>query len=332
MTRSRFRLLVPAAVLLILICIPVVLAVSCPAGCSCLLPSEAKAMGYSSCGGQPTVCSYDTSGAAKYCYATTRATQTPAVSGFTGSECPTVSGLALIGGLAVVDGVPNPNGLHCQYSLPGTCLEKPCTAVLRVQRTASTSAARDRLTILWSGKAIPEIKKVYLVGESSEAPDHPYIIFHNDPGNNNPRSTLFGSALLYREYVIQADLMEGYWVASDAVAKSTMTALENGGKAVAEWGTLQHTSAEPGPVDWDGIPDAAADSMAPAFVGALGAFAGIALGAYTIIPPGGFSGSEGEDGSGDGFEPVTNTGGEYDGGPEENLDTEFDGGHGPGEC
>jgi hypothetical protein len=261
----------------------------------------------------------------------------------------------------------------------------------------NTGAARDLINTNFPPAGIAEMKRIYTVVDSGQTPDHPYIIIKNDPGANYkyPRSTHFESALLYRDVYVIEVVSSGYWVTSDATAKATLTALENGGKSVVDRTPLQPTTkpsvtttprgtltsgstvvtinppgyiawptpenpdesealqqflndilggfgsdpfenedfAQSGPVDWSGIPAAASASMAPAAIGALGAFAGIALGAYTILPPGGFSpGEEQEGGSSGGLEPATVPDGQYDGGPGENPNTEFDGGHGPGEC
>jgi len=368
MTTARFSLPASVALLLIMMFIPLVHAADCPSGCSCLLPEEAKTAGYDACGGKMTVCGYASSGAAKYCYATTRATQKPAVTGFTGSECPQVSGLTLIGGITYAQaGIPNRDGLNCQYSLPGSCPDpnEPCSANIVIDRTLSPGAARDLIDTNFPPAGIAEMKRIYTVVDSGQSPDHPYIIIKNDPGANYkyPRSTHFESAILYRDVYVIEVVSAGYWVTSDATAKATLTALENGGKSVVDRTPLQPTTkpsttkssvtttprgtltsggtgvtinppgyiawptpenpgesealqqflndilggfesgpdedgdfAQSGPVDWSGIPAAASASMTPAVIGALGAFAGIALGAYTILPPGGFSQDEGQEG------------------------------------
>ena len=94
---------------------PLVYAADCPAGAvSCCLPRQ-KQWVIVPVAGKRHVCGYTSSGSAKYCYTTTRVTQKPAAAGFTGSECPQVSGLTFIGGITYAQaGIPNRDGLNCQ--------------------------------------------------------------------------------------------------------------------------------------------------------------------------------------------------------------------------
>ena len=88
------------------------------------------------------------------------------------------------------------------------------------------------------------MKKIYTVVDSGQTPDHPYIIIKNDPGANYKydRSTHFESAILYRDVYVIEVVSSGYWVTSDATAKATLTAMENGGKSVVDRTSLQPTT------------------------------------------------------------------------------------------
>jgi hypothetical protein len=66
------RLILLSIAILILVsltAVPVLAAVSCPMSCSCLLPAEAKKLGYPGyCGGKQQVCAMDAQKNEKYCY------------------------------------------------------------------------------------------------------------------------------------------------------------------------------------------------------------------------------------------------------------------------
>jgi hypothetical protein len=160
-----------------------------------------------------------------------------AASAFAGSDCPSVSGLAFLGGSTFAEaGISGRDGIHCQYSLPGTCRESPCTAFLRVDRTASPAAAGSLMDTISPPGVITSIQSMYTVVDSGQTADHRYVVFKNNPGNNDPRATTIAGALVYKGvYVIQAESSQnGYWVVSDSAAKSVLAALENAGKSVVD--------------------------------------------------------------------------------------------------
>jgi len=80
---SRVFLMTGVLVLLLIGAVPAVLALAdCPAGCSCMLPADAKRYDYGYCGGKQQICGYDRTQQAMYCYATPTATSCPS-----GCEC-----------------------------------------------------------------------------------------------------------------------------------------------------------------------------------------------------------------------------------------------------
>lgn len=70
MNQRLFRSLSCLLLLISLVVVPVLAAtVTCPASCSCLLPAEAKKLGYPGyCQGKQAVCGYDTQKNEKFCY------------------------------------------------------------------------------------------------------------------------------------------------------------------------------------------------------------------------------------------------------------------------
>jgi hypothetical protein len=66
--RGYYRWVLPIALVIILVLISVASAADCPAGCSCQSPADAKEKGLSYCNGQQSICGYDTSKSALYCY------------------------------------------------------------------------------------------------------------------------------------------------------------------------------------------------------------------------------------------------------------------------
>lgn len=70
MNQRLFLCLACLLLLISLVAVPVLAAtVTCPASCSCLLPAEAKKLGYPGyCQGKQAVCGYDTQKNEKFCY------------------------------------------------------------------------------------------------------------------------------------------------------------------------------------------------------------------------------------------------------------------------
>jgi len=396
MTRSWFRI-TGILLFLVLIAIPPAHAAGCPEGCTCMLPTAASENGYSACSGMQTTCGYDMYGSAKYCYAKARVTQKPVGTAFTGSDCPSVSGLVLIGGTSLAQaGLAGREGIHCQYSLPGTCREQPCTAILRVERTGSPGAAGSLMNTISPPGTIASLQRIYTIVDSGQTVDHRYVIFKNNPGNSAPPAVNFAGALTYRDvYVIQAESGQGYWVSSDPAARSTLTSLENAGKSVVDrkagagvpgvssppagsfGNSLFPTGSQepavmpdvtgsgfspeeillnliqglgalgngfnllsPLDINWDAVPGAMSGSLTPAMLGAFGALLGGSVGALSLVFPGGFpeAGGQGGDGgegtgSDEDFDSVSTDGsGQIYGGQNDNPDTVFHGGQGPGGC
>jgi len=114
----------------------------CPSTCSCLLPGDAKAKGYTSlCGGKQTLCGYDKSRNPMYCYqkpsptATTKATTTPTTLPVT--SCPSAcscllpadakaKGLtSLCGGKEILCGYDQYQNRKYCYQVPATATATP---------------------------------------------------------------------------------------------------------------------------------------------------------------------------------------------------------------
>jgi hypothetical protein len=106
---------------LVLLLVPPVLAADCPSGCSCLLPDDAKKLGYDLCSGKQVLCSYDSAQRPMYCY------QTPVT---------LVAVTRTLVPVTATTAVPStcPTGCDCltdeqarlKYGTFGHCSETPC--------------------------------------------------------------------------------------------------------------------------------------------------------------------------------------------------------------
>ena len=109
---------------------------SCPSTCSCLVPAEAKKMGYTLCGGKETLCGYDQYQNPQYCYqkpataapvvTTTPATPVPAACPSTCSCLLPADGKKM--GFPLCGGEQSLCG-YDQYKNPQYCFQKPATTV-----------------------------------------------------------------------------------------------------------------------------------------------------------------------------------------------------------
>ena len=117
-------------------------ATQCPSTCSCMLPSDAKAKGYTSvCGGKQTLCGYDKSQNPMYCYqkpATTTVTQAP-VSCPSSCSCMDSSSAKQSGYTAYCGKTQTLCG-YDQYQDPKFCFVIPVTTTPTTQGISGISA------------------------------------------------------------------------------------------------------------------------------------------------------------------------------------------------